>query len=154
MLLNYAEAKAELGTLTQADLDMTVNKLRDRVDMPHLDMGNITTDPNWNFPDLSPVINEIRRERRIELVSEGLRAFDIKRWAAADELIVGKRPKGFLASQLAKNPYPVDANGFLDPYQNQIPNGYGFNLDRDYLDAIPKTQIELNPNLTQNPGWQ
>ena len=153
-LLNYAEAKAELGTLTQADLDMSVNKLRDRVDMPHLDMGNITTDPNWNFPDLSPVINEIRRERRVELVSEGLRAFDIKRWAAADELIVGQRPKGFLASQLAKNPYPVDANGFLDPYQNQIPNGYGFKLDRDYLDAIPKTQIELNPNLTQNPGWQ
>lgn len=153
-LLNYAEAKAELGTLTQADLDMSLNKLRDRVGMPPLEMANITTDPNWNFPDLSPVINEIRRERRIELVSEGLRAFDIKRWAAADELIVGQRPKGFLAAQLAKNPYPVDANGFLDPYQNQIPNGYGFKLDRDYLDAIPKTQIELNPNLTQNPGWQ
>lgn len=122
--------------------------------MPHLDMASITTDPNWNFPDLLPVINEIRRERHIELVSEGLRAFDIKRWAAADELILGKRPKGFKASQLTKNPYPVDANGFLDPYQKQIPNGYGFKLDRDYLDAIPKTQIELNPNLTQNPGWQ
>lgn len=154
VLLNYAEAKAELGTLTQADLDLSINKLRDRVGMPHLNMASITTDPNWNFPDLSPVINEIRRERHVELVSEGLRAFDIKRWAAADELIVGKRPKGFLAAQLTKNPYPVDANGFLDPYQNQIPNGYGFNLDRDYLDAIPKTQIELNPNLTQNPGWQ
>lgn len=154
VLLNFAEAKAELNTITQADIDISIKKLRDRAGMPNLIISAITEDPNWDFPTLSPLINEIRRERRIELASEGLRADDIKRWAAADELIVGKRPKGFLASQLEVNPYPVDENGFLDPYQNQIPNGYRFDVNRDYLNAIPKTEITLNPNLTQNPGWE
>ncbi len=154
VLLNFAEAKAELGKIiTQADLDMSVKKLRDRVAMPNLILSDISVDPGWNFPDLSPAINEIRRERRIEVASEGLRASDIKRWAAADELIVGTRPKGLLASQLNVNVYPVDENGFLDPYKNKIPNGYGFKLDRDYLSAIPKSDIVLNPNLIQNPGW-
>lgn len=153
VLLNFAEAKAESGTITQADIDMSVKKLRDRIGMPNLILANITADPKWDFPELSSVINEIRRERRVELATEGLRASDILRWAAADELIVGKRPKGFLAAQLLNNVYPVDANGFLDPYLNKAPDGYGFKVDRDYLDAIPKTQIELNPDLTQNPGW-
>jgi starch-binding outer membrane protein, SusD/RagB family len=154
VLLNYAEAKAELGTITQADIDKSIKKLRDRVGMPNLILANIAVDPKWDFPTLSPAINEIRRERRVELASEGLRAADIKRWAAAGELIVGKRPKGFLAAQVAINPYPVGADGFLDPYLNKIPNGYGFKLNRDYLDAIPKTQMGLNPNLIQNPGWE
>lgn len=154
VLLNFAEAKAELGKLTQADINKSIKKLRDRVGMPNLFLGNIQPDPAWNFPSLSPAINEIRRERRVELALEGFRAADIKRWAAADELIVGNRPKGFLASQIPTvNLYPVDGKGFLDPFKNQIPNGYGFQINRDYLDAIPKTQIELNPNLNQNPGW-
>src|SRR5690606_1041354 len=132
----------------------SIKKLRDRVGMPNLVLDNITVDPAWAFPDLSPAINEIRRERRVELATEGLRAADIKRWAAADELIVGKRPKGFLAAQLDVNVYTVDQNGFIDPYQNQIPNAYGFKLDREYLDPIPQVQRELNPELTQNPGWE
>src|SRR5690606_24004754 len=103
--LNFAEAKAERGALTQADIDGSIKKLRDRVGMPNLVLDNIAVDPAWAFPDLSPAINEIRRERRVELATEGLRAADIKRWAAADELIVGKRPKGFLAAQLDVNVY-------------------------------------------------
>lgn len=153
VLLNFAEAKAELGEITQSDIDKSIKKLRDRVGMPNLILGDITTDPEWNFPDLSPIINEIRRERRVELATEGFRWDDIARWAAADELIVEKRPKGFKASQVETNPYPVDEEGFLDPYQNIIPSGYGFKLDRDYLNPIAKTEIELNPDLEQNPGW-
>jgi len=153
-LLNYAEAKAELGTITQSDLDLSINKLRSRVGMPALRLDNIVPDPNWDFPSLSPILNEIRRERRVELACEGYRWDDIARWAAADELIVGKRPKGFKASQLTTNPFPVDANGFLDPYQKAIPNGYGFVLGRDYLNSIPISELVLNPNLTQNPGWE
>ena len=153
VLLNYAEAKAELGEITQGDLDNTINKLRARVDMPKLVMGSIANDPNWNFPTLSPLINEIRRERTVELVAEGFRWEDIARWAAADELIVGQRPKGFKAAQVDENPFPVDADGFLDPFQKAIPNGYGFKLDRDYLNSVPESEIVLNPALTQNPGW-
>lgn len=154
VLLNYAEAKAELGTITQADIDKTIKKFRGRVGMPNLVLANIAVDPKWDFPFLSPILNEIRRERRVELAAEGFRWDDIARWAAADELIVGKRPQGFLASQITSiNPYSVDENGFLDPFKKAIPNGYGFVVGRDYLNSIPISEIVLNPNLTQNPGW-
>jgi hypothetical protein len=153
VLLNFAEAKAELNTLTQADLDNSIGLLRARVGMPGLDIATIANDPKWDFPSLSPVINEIRRERRVELSTEGYRWPDIARWAAADELIVGKRPKGFKASQLTSAYFPVDANGFLDPFQNALPTGYQFNVNRDYLDPIPLNEIVLNPQLAQNPGW-
>jgi starch-binding outer membrane protein, SusD/RagB family len=167
-LLIYAEAKAELGTITQQDADMTVNVLRDRVGMIHMNIGNITIDPNWEFPSLSPVINEIRRERRVELACEGFRWDDLARWRA-HHLITGKRPKGvkYLGSNLEGvyldyNGNPsiilgqnlfVDENGFVDPYQSVLPGGFGFNPDRDYLSPIPSDQITLNPNLVQNPGW-
>lgn len=153
VLLNHIEAKAELGTVTQADIDLTIKKLRDRVAMPNLVINNISNDSKWDFPTLSPLINEIRRERRVELVAEGFRWDDIARWAAADELIVGKRPKGFKASQIINNPFPIDENGFLDPFKNSVPNGYGFKLNRDYLNSIPESEIVLNKNLKQNPGW-
>lgn len=156
-LLNYAEAKAELGTISQADIDKTINLLRKRVGMPDLVISEITTDPNWSFPELSPLINEIRRERRIELVGEGFRWDDIARWAAADELIVGERPMG---GKFNSNDYPELnpdeyklTNGYFDPLKNQIPNGYGFDVNRDYLSPISTEELTLNPALTQNPGW-
>jgi len=153
-LLNYAEAKAELGTLTQPDLDKSINKLRDRVNMPHLVLDNITTDPKWDFPTLSPLINEIRRERRIELAYEGFRTADILRWAAADELIIGKRPTGAKNAQFPGSKTDLyNANGYLDPLIKRYPNGWGFKADRDYLDPISQEQLKMNPNLTQNPGW-
>lgn len=154
VLLNFAEAKAELGTVTQADIDISIKKLRDRVGMPNLNLSSITTDPKWDFPSLSPVINEIRRERRVELATEGFRWPDIARWAAADELIVGKRPKGFSVAQvIAPSPYPIDTDGFLDPFKTAMPSGYGFKVGRDYLNPIPESELMLNPKLVQNPGW-
>ncbi|WP_158857219.1 RagB/SusD family nutrient uptake outer membrane protein [Lunatibacter salilacus] len=152
-LLNYAEAKAELGTITQQDIDISIKPLRDRVGMPNLNLADIITDPDWNFPALSPIINEVRRERRVELAAEGFRWDDIARWAAADELVVGTRPKGMHAGQINVNPFPVDENGFLDPLRTALPNGYAFKLDRDYLNSLPISELVLNPNLTQNPGW-
>ncbi len=92
VLLNYAEAKAEAGTLTQADLDLSVNKLRDRVGMPHLDMAAANanpdaylTNPEWGgYQNVTGadkgVILEIRRERAVELAQEGFRYYDIMRW--------------------------------------------------------------------------
>ncbi len=160
VLLNYAEAKAELGTLTQADLDRSINRLRDRVAMPHLQLNVGFTDPNWRFPELSPVINEIRRERRVELALEGFRYDDLMRWAAAD-LIQGKRWKGarfipgvsFPEIEDKIKDIPVDENQYIDRYQKTLPNGFGFNEKRDYLYPIPTNELTLNENLTQNPGW-
>jgi hypothetical protein len=89
-LLIYAEARAELGELTQADLDMTVNKLRDRVGMPHLSLDPGYVDPYGEFTaargyegvPISNILQEIRRERRIEFACEGFRHNDLKRWRA------------------------------------------------------------------------
>ena len=82
VLLNYAEAKYELGEMSQDVLDKTINLLRDRVEMPHLTMNVGFTDPNWPDYgyDVDPLLQEIRRERRIELVAEGFRYDDIIRW--------------------------------------------------------------------------
>lgn len=156
VLLNYAEAQAELGVITQNDLDISINKLRNRVGMPNLVLSNINIDTDWDFPNLSPIINEVRRERRVELAIEGYRWDDMARWAAADELVVGKRYKGFwVGNQYAgKIIYKTDENGFVDPNQLNMPNGYGFKLDRDYLDPIPSNELTLNPSLGQNPGWK
>lgn len=154
VLLNYAEAKAELGTVSQADIDLSIKPLRDRVGMPNLVMASIVTDPSWDFPTLSPIINEIRRERRVELACFGFRWDDIARWAAADELIAGKRPKGSaFGSSFSLNPYQDDPDGFMDPYLTQLPSGYGFILNRDYLNPLPQSELTLNDNLTQNPAW-
>ena len=156
-LVIYAEAKAELGTITQEDVDKTINVLRDRVGTAHLDINNIVTDPNWDFPTLSPIINEVRRERRVELACEGYRWDDIARWAAADELVVGKR---FLGAKFNSTDYPelsagdyLMTNGYLDYLKDQLPNGYGFKIDRDYLSPISTEELTLNTNLVQNPGW-
>lgn len=156
--MTYAEAKAELGTITQADLDLSINKLRDRVQMPNLVLGSIVTDANWGFPALSPIINEVRRERRIELAVEGFRHDDIWRWAAADELIIGKKPLGAKKAQWVGVPniniYNTNIDGYVEPYKNvgAMATGYKFRADRDYLLPIPLNQITL-AGYTQNPGW-
>lgn len=154
VLLNFAEAKAELGQLTQGDVDKSIRLLRDRVGMPNLVIANIAADPEWDFPTLSPVINEVRRERRVELSLTGFRWDDIARWAAGDEYLAGKRPKGiFYGKSFPQNPYSNDADGFMDPYMTPAPNGYGFRIDRDYLNPLPQNELTLNPALIQNPGW-
>ncbi|RZJ20492.1 MAG: RagB/SusD family nutrient uptake outer membrane protein [Acinetobacter sp.] len=88
-LLVLAEAKAELGTLTQADLDKSINKLRERAGMPALNLATANANPDpylqAMYPNVNPgsnkgVILEIRRERRIELFNEGLRWDDLMRW--------------------------------------------------------------------------
>lgn len=91
--LNYAEAMAELGTLTQADLDKSVNLLRKRVGMPDLKLADANSKPDWylasaeyGFPNVSGsnkgVILEIRRERMVELAQESFRWADLDRWKA------------------------------------------------------------------------
>lgn len=91
VLLNYAEAKAELGTLTDEDWRNTIGALRQRAGIT----GGLTTKPvqvdayfqSTYFPNISdPVILEIRRERSIELVLEGFRFDDLRRWKCGELL--------------------------------------------------------------------
>lgn len=91
--LNFAEAKAELGTLTQADLDRSVKKIRDRVGMPGIDMKAANNAQDEYLADMykgvtgpnAGVILEIRRERGVELSREGFRYYDMIRWKEGQE---------------------------------------------------------------------
>ena len=89
VLLTYAEARAELGELTQDDLDKTINSLRSRAGIPPLKL-NPAADPVMQkaFPGISSTLQEIRSERRLELALEGLRNDDLMRWQ-----ITGKRTR-------------------------------------------------------------
>lgn len=122
VLLNYAEAKAELGTLTQADVDKSVNKLRDRVGMPHLNMtaANNNIDPYLDCAetgytgvtgDNKGVILEIRRERSIELLQEGFRTSDIMRWKEGQ--ILTQRLFGIYLDSINKE-IDLDGDGQAD----------------------------------------
>ena len=92
VLLNFAEAKAELGMLSQTDINNSIKHLRDRVGMPNLNKETANKNPDPFLEDQYPavqgdnkgVILEIRRERRIELVMEGLRYDDLMRWKAGE----------------------------------------------------------------------
>jgi hypothetical protein len=164
--LIYAEAKAELGQFSQSDADRSINLLKRRVGMPNLIIGAVIDEPNKEFADIGPLLNEIRRERRVELACEGYRSDDLFRWAAIDEKIKGWKPKGAKRSQwevagVPKNiadavkSFPVDAENYIEYYQNvgALGAGYQFDLGRDYLSPIPLDQISLNPKIKQNPGW-
>jgi len=95
VLLNFAEAKAERGNLTQADVNKSIKLLRDRVAMPNLDVAAANGLPDtyllaaYPHVDNGPnkgVILEIRRERRIELIKEGFRYRDLLRWKEGERL--------------------------------------------------------------------
>lgn len=92
VMVNYAEAVTELGELTQADLDKSINKLRQRPSgtdpkLPNLEVvgglpavaGVVYTDPKRDIT-VSEILWEIRRERRVEITMEGLRLDDLRRW--------------------------------------------------------------------------
>ncbi|NLI37103.1 MAG: RagB/SusD family nutrient uptake outer membrane protein, partial [Bacteroidales bacterium] len=113
VLLIYAEARAELGKLTQQDLDQSVNLIRSRAGMPQLIL-NPVADPVMQaaFPDISPVLLEIRRERRVELAFEGFRFDDLMRWKAGK--LLEKEPEGLYFPALGK--YDLTGDGVPDIY--------------------------------------
>ncbi len=163
-LLNYAEAKAELGTLSQADLDISINKLRDRVGMIHLDIDNIQVDPRYAFDGVSPLIVEIRRERRVELFGEGFRYDDIRRWKQGAKF----RTKDYGMRWDEANRTRFDPKGVVTLKYEVLP-GTGIEYispnkggdfenpvfeDKHYLWPIPVSARSQNPALGQNPGWE
>lgn len=116
VLLNYAEAKAELGTLSDQDWSKTVGALRARAGIT----GGLNAKPvkvdtylqNTYFPNISdPVLLEIRRERSIELALEGFRFSDIKRWKLGK--LMTMRWTGIYVPKL-NEPMDLDHDGTMD----------------------------------------
>lgn len=156
-LLINAEAKAELKTITNEDLEKTINQLRDRAGMPHLTLEVGFEDsnwPKWGY-ELSSLLQEIRRERRIELAGEGFRFDDLKRWKAGHLLnnvqtYVGKYVKGNDGTWKQAIAYGNYTNDDLS-YQEGKSRTWN---DKMYLYPIPSGELQRNPNLLpQNPGW-
>jgi hypothetical protein len=142
ILLTYAEAKLEQGTLTQADIDLSVNKLRDRVGMKRM----ILTELAANGLDIRA---EIRRERRVELAREGQRWFDMMRWKEGALLAADvKGVKKSLAPAAQVSNIAADENGYI-----VVQTGRQFLNPRHYLWPVPLVQLQRNPSLGQNPGW-
>lgn len=153
VLLNYAEAKYELdGTIPYQQL----NLLRARAGMPDFAVNGQESDysPVDYGYDISDELYEIRRERRVEMALEGHRENDYKRWAA-HALFKGKRLLGypFNANEFPNYDPSLTANGLIDYLKSELPDGYMFRENMDYLNGIPRDEFVLNPNLTQNPGW-
>lgn len=174
-LLNYAEAKAELNSLSQEEVDNTINLLRRRVGMPDMVITELQRDPDSDMTkaagyleeEVPVLLEEIRRERRVELACEGFRRRDILRWRAGkfyEKPVLGARWSYFL-TLAKKDGSPIYDNkdvgidifinkdGYIEPYQKSLPNGRVFDPDKHYLEAIPLGELSLNPNLGQNPGW-
>jgi hypothetical protein len=150
ILLNEAEAKAELGTITQSDLDKTVNLLEARADVPNITLQP-ETDPANNM-GVSNLIWEIRRCRRCELMTDNwYRYWDLVRWHQLDKLDSQKYPdinRGANLSNVANNTMTVDQDKYI------IAAGKTRTFDpKYYLYPIPSNELNLNKEIQQNPGW-
>lgn len=192
VLLNWIEAKAELGNVSQADIDKSINALRARpLDATAVEKGVKQTAPmvladiNAGFDpdrdaDVDPLIWEIRRERRLELVYEYSRLVDIRRWKKLDYMDNNKNPDTMLgpwidfneelttsltegSTQVQKLDGTVvtydgknaaDMVGFYVPLKIVARSAFS---DRSYLYPVGTAQIsqykEVGKTLSQTTGW-
>ena len=127
VLLMYAEAMNEQGKMSESVWNATIRPIRQR--------AGFTSAKALDYPAVgqAEMRTILRSERRSELAMEGLRYFDIMRWKAASTCFAGK---------------PMGASFAVD-----LGATYNFNESRNYLFAVPQSQIDMNANLTQNPGW-
>lgn len=164
--LTYAEAKCELGngTISDNDLDISINKIRARAGAAPLTNALIAP-----YPSLT-MLGEIRRERTLELLSENTRFTDLFRWGIAEQEL-NQVPKGMVVQY---NGQPTEIATFTNPYTKlpaYKPSTYVFGVDattgavilsgpptvpmtkKNYLTSIPQDQVNLNRNLLQNPEY-
>ena len=150
--LEYAEACAELGSCTQADLDASINKLRARVGMPSMTVSP-AADPA-NDMKVSNLIWEIRRERRVELMYDNnFRFWDLNRWHQLDKLDSTTNPDIFLGANVSHDTNLASSTKVTNGYLSPMGTTKRVYDKKYYFYPIPKSQMILNPALTQNPGW-
>ena len=149
VLLNYAEAAYELNeSITDADLDISLNLVRQRVNpgMPKLSNAFVSSN-GLNMRE------EIRRERTVELFLEGFRIDDLKRWKAAETEMpqdqLGVKMTGtWFESNWSGQSRSLNSDGCIILYSGRTW------AQKNYLYPLPQDQRQLNPNLGQNPGWE
>ena len=150
VLLNYAEAVYERDDkISNTDLNISLNLVRLRVNPAMTPLTNELITQNAGMD----MRTEIRRERTIELFNEGFRLDDLTRWKTAEtEMpmdIVGIQWKGTEYEKVWANcPSETTAEGCII-----IEKGRKWE-EKNYLFPLPSDQLQLNPNLQQNPGWE
>ncbi|MHC0441388.1 RagB/SusD family nutrient uptake outer membrane protein [Flavobacterium sp. 3-210] len=173
--LNYAEACAELGTITNADLNLSINKVRTRAGIAILTTDGTNAAANGVQIDdpqrttaleqisgiVNPITWEIRRERRIEFMSwTTMRKEDLMRWKKGDYLDTNANPDVVLGARIialigTNSKTKVNAQGYVIPYAAGVTRL--FVSPKNYLSAIPTNDISLyaaeGVTLKQNPGW-
>lgn len=147
VLLIYAEATYELsGSISDADLNLSINMLRQRasVNMPKLTNAFVTA----NGLDMR---NEIRRERRVELALEGFRYWDLIRWKTAEIELPKDVLGNYFFAEFGTSVIPLlTPDNYIIAQKASVRK---FNASRDYLWPFPVNEMALNPNLKQNPNW-
>lgn len=149
--LNYAEAMFELGLFTQSVADQTINKLRPRANVSNMNIAAVDASFDRNRDtDVNPLLWEIRRERRVELMGDGFRFNDLKRWKKGTYL--NKQHLGVWVNNAEfgnkLNVKGGGASGYVQFFG--IPTGW---LDKYYYEPVPTQELALNPTLKQSPGW-
>ncbi|AZI23875.1 RagB/SusD family nutrient uptake outer membrane protein [Pedobacter sp. G11] len=136
LYLNYAEAQNEA---VGADLNVynAINAIRARAGMPNIPAGL----------SQAQMREVIRHERRIELVFEGHRFWDVRRWKIAE--IVDNKPVFGVNYTIAG---ATDTTFTYFQSQNRV-----FDASKHYLMPVPQSEIDKlvgkNPGFTQTPGW-
>ena len=149
VLLNYAEAVFERdGNISNDDLKKSLNLVRKRVNPDMPDLTNEFVEKNH-----LDMRTEIRRERTVELFDEGFRMDDLKRWYTAEKEmkmdLVGVKYTG---TEFERK-WPTMSNKTNDEGCVVLESGRIWE-DKHYLYPLPTDQLQLNPNLKQNPGWE
>uniref|UniRef100_UPI0032166860 RagB/SusD family nutrient uptake outer membrane protein n=1 Tax=uncultured Draconibacterium sp. TaxID=1573823 RepID=UPI0032166860 len=141
VLLIYAEAKVETGGITQPELDKSINLLRAKAKVAPMTAAKAN-------------IDEIRRERRVELAFEGFRYDDLMRWKQGSKLAEPVLGAKFNSSDFpgtyteGVNNFHLNTDGYI--MSNEI---YVFDESKHYYFPVPFNELSLNPNLKQTLGW-
>jgi hypothetical protein len=165
ILLIYAEAKIELGQADQSALN-AINRIRARA--YGVNVANTASYPAITTTNQAELRTIIKRERKVELASEGFRLFDIRRWRIAEKVMGVPLYGRILNTKTATMVPQIDADGFVS-YKG-VESQYDLNTDsrflnafrtfnpaRDYLCPIPQQEIDTYAGsgavLQQNPGY-
>lgn len=166
VMLNYAESAKEMNLLTQEVVDKTINRLRIRANVAPMALSAITSDFDTRRDQtVDPQMWEIRRERRVELMGDGFRFNDLRRWKKCEYINKQKLGRWYSAKQLIDDRLINNESqcklkfkgggyeGYIEFFMDPVKEGYGW-LDHYYLYPLPLNDLALNPNLEQNPGWE
>ena len=148
VLLNYAEAVYEQSeSITDADLDYSLNVVRQRSNPEMVKLSNALVSANG-----LDMREEIRAERTVELFLEGFRIDDLKRWKTAEtempqDLLGVQMTDTWFATNWSNQTRPLNGDGCIVLYDGRTWAA------KNYLYPIPSDELQLNPQLGQNNGW-